>query len=149
MSGVFEPVQAGHSSKDNMKITLLGAGAWGTALAISLASRHQVLLWGRNAGAIQSAEQMRQHQGFNLPSELILSADMDQALAHAGQADGLLIVATSVAGLRPLAERLQQAAVPNLVWLCKGLHSARGNLPPIVYEQKIAAKKPILVSENT
>ena len=32
---------------------------------------------------------------------------------------------------------------------CVRLHSARGNLPPIVYEQKIAAKKPILVSENT
>ena len=142
MSGVFEPVQAGHSSKDNMKITLLGAGAWGTALAISLASRHQVLLWGRNAGAIQSAEQMRQHQGFNLPSELILSADMDQALAHAGQADGLLIVATSVAGLRPLAERLQQAAVPNLVWLCKGLEVGSLLLPHQVVQQVLGSSLP-------
>ena len=32
---------------------------------------------------------------------------------------------------------------------CVRLHSARGNLPPIVYEQEMAAKKPILVSENT
>ena len=32
---------------------------------------------------------------------------------------------------------------------CVRLHSARGNLPPIVYEQEMAAKKPILVSEKT
>ena len=32
---------------------------------------------------------------------------------------------------------------------CMRLHSARGNLPPIIYEQEMAAKKPILVSENT
>ena len=30
------------------KITVLGAGAWGTAVAIALAARHDVLLWGRN-----------------------------------------------------------------------------------------------------
>ena len=33
-------------------ITVLGAGAWGTALALTLAGRHDVLLWGRNAGAM-------------------------------------------------------------------------------------------------
>lgn len=32
---------------------------------------------------------------------------------------------------------------------CVRLHSARGNLPPIIYEQEMAAKKPILVSEKT
>jgi transposase InsO family protein len=32
---------------------------------------------------------------------------------------------------------------------CLRLHSARGNLPPIIYEQAMAVKKPILVSENT
>ncbi len=32
-----------------MNITLLGAGAWGSALAIALAARHSVLLWGRDA----------------------------------------------------------------------------------------------------
>jgi glycerol-3-phosphate dehydrogenase (NAD(P)+) len=38
-----------------MKITILGAGAWGTALAIPLARKHQVVLWGRNAQAMQAA----------------------------------------------------------------------------------------------
>jgi glycerol-3-phosphate dehydrogenase (NAD(P)+) len=35
-------------NKPNTKITVLGAGAWGTAVAIALAARHDVLLWGRN-----------------------------------------------------------------------------------------------------
>ena len=38
-----------------MKITILGAGAWGTALAIPLARKHQVVLWGRNAQAMKAA----------------------------------------------------------------------------------------------
>ena len=36
-----------------MNITILGAGAWGTALAISLAERHNVVLWGRNKSVMQ------------------------------------------------------------------------------------------------
>ena len=32
-----------------MKIAVLGAGAWGTALAVNAASRHQVTLWARDA----------------------------------------------------------------------------------------------------
>ena len=34
------------------KITILGAGAWGTAVAMALAGRHDVLLWGRNGDAM-------------------------------------------------------------------------------------------------
>ncbi|HEY1397331.1 MAG TPA: glycerol-3-phosphate dehydrogenase, partial [Roseateles sp.] len=35
-----------------MKISVLGAGAWGTALAIAASARHEVTLWARDAGAI-------------------------------------------------------------------------------------------------
>ncbi|MGC5083515.1 2-dehydropantoate 2-reductase N-terminal domain-containing protein, partial [Escherichia coli] len=54
-----------------MKITILGAGAWGTALAIPLARKHQVVLWGRNAQAMQAASEQRENSlylpGFALP----------------------------------------------------------------------------------
>src|SRR3569623_1559220 len=52
--------------------------------------------------------------------------------AHAASSsDSLLIVATSVAGLRPLVERLRAAkhALPNLVWLCKGFEENTRLLP--------------------
>ena len=37
-----------------MKIAILGAGAWGTALAIHAAQRHDVMLWSRNAQVLES-----------------------------------------------------------------------------------------------
>jgi len=114
------------------KISVLGAGAWGTAVAISVAARHDVLLWGRNQDAM--AEMAATHEntdylpGCPLPPALRVSADFDAAVAHAGP-DGLLIAATPVAGLRPLLQALKGRAIPNIVWLCKGFEYDTGMLP--------------------
>lgn len=120
-----------------MNITLLGAGAWGTALAISLAERHQLVLWGRNAAAMAAIDAQRENRaylpGFALPATLTVTADLAHAVAHAGSRGstdaGLLIVATSVAGLRPLLGALKAYEIPNLVWLCKGLEEESALLP--------------------
>jgi glycerol-3-phosphate dehydrogenase (NAD(P)+) len=37
-----------------MKVAVVGAGAWGTALAISAAQQHQVVLWARNPAHAQA-----------------------------------------------------------------------------------------------
>lgn len=130
-----------------MNITILGAGAWGTALALGLAERHQVLLWGRDAAGIDTLAAERENRryltGFPFPSDLAVSADLGAALQHlqptpsrgtAASHAGLLIVATSVAGLRPLCERLRQlrsetCRLPNIVWLCKGFEQDTSLLP--------------------
>ncbi len=125
-----------------MNITILGAGSWGSALAISLAARHQVVLWGRNSDAIAQAEQTRQHQGFNLPPELVLSTDLDQAMAHVQQPQSLLIIGSSVAGLRPLSQTLRAYSIPNLVWLCKGLEEGSFLLPHQVVQQELGLSIP-------
>ncbi|QOY94752.1 NAD(P)-dependent glycerol-3-phosphate dehydrogenase [Massilia sp. UMI-21] len=119
------------------KITVLGAGAWGTAVAIALAARHDVLLWGRNPEQIAETRQARENlhylPGHPLPDALKLSADFDAALAHVIEAREdeapLLILACPVAGLRPLLERLKGRPVPNVVWLCKGFEAGTGLLP--------------------
>lgn len=121
-----------------MNITILGAGAWGTALAMSLADRHAVVLWGRDVDVMQAAQQQRENvtylPGFHLPASLVLSSDFAAAVAHVG-ADGLLLVATSLAGLRPLALQLKPYAIPNIVWLCKGFEVDTHLLPhQIVHE---------------
>lgn len=121
-----------------MNITILGAGAWGTALAMSLAERHDVVLWGRNAALMQEAEKSRTNAfylpGFRLPDSLRLTADFAAAVTHV-DADGLLIVATSLAGLRPLLEQLKSYPIPNIVWLCKGFEAETHLLPDqIVYD---------------
>lgn len=116
-----------------MNITVLGAGAWGTAMAITLAKRHPVMLWGRNAAAMSAAAALRENRvalpGFALPDNLVPTADFDAAVAHAGSEGSLVFVATSVAGLREVAERLKAAGTANLIWLCKGFEEKTGLLP--------------------
>jgi glycerol-3-phosphate dehydrogenase (NAD(P)+) len=128
-----------------MNISILGAGAWGTALALALAERHQVLLWGRNQQTMAEIAANRENRaylvGFPLPASLISTSDFDAALGHvmptATQEEGLLIVATSVAGLRPLLVRMQQNVPPNLVWLCKGFEETTRLLPHQVVQQTL------------
>jgi glycerol-3-phosphate dehydrogenase (NAD(P)+) len=120
-----------------MNITILGAGAWGTALAILLADRHHVVLWGRDRDAMRDASVRRENAayfpGFALPEQLIVTSDFDSAVAHAhctGRSDeSLLIIASSVSGLRPLLQRLQSCPIPGIVWLCKGFEENTHLLP--------------------
>lgn len=119
-------------------ITVLGAGAWGTAVAMALAGRHDVLLWGRNADAMAAMAASGENSylpGFTLPPPLRLGADFDAAVAHAGGADGLLIAACPVAGLRPLLHQLKDKAIANLVWLCKGFEGGTGMLPHQIVQE--------------
>lgn len=129
-----------------MKITVLGAGAWGTALALSLAARHDVLLWGRNREAIGRMAAARENHdylpGFALPTQLRLCSDLPEALAHVAAPDALLIVATSVAGLRPLASQLKAYPIPNIVWLCKGFEEETRLLPHQVVREVLGADLP-------
>ena len=115
------------------KVSVLGAGAWGTAVAIALAQRHDVLLWGRNGAALQAMGAARENTdylpGHPFPDRLRVAAGFDAALAHAAGKDGLLIAACPVAGLRPLLEQLKPHAVSHVVWLCKGFEYGTGLLP--------------------
>lgn len=131
-----------------MNITILGAGAWGTALAIALAPRHAVVLWGREQAAMQAAQAQRENKaylpGFSLPDGLLVTSDFDQALAHIDTShDSLLIIASSVAGLRPLAQRLASYSLPNLVWLCKGFEEGTRLLPHQVVRDVLGDALPI------
>ncbi len=118
-------------------VTVLGAGAWGTAVALALAARHQVVLWGRNAEAMTAMDAARENTsylpGFRFPDTLHTTADFGKALDHVLQAPSgqapLLIAACPVAGLRPLLEQLKPFALPHIVWLCKGFENGSGLLP--------------------
>ncbi|WP_317202611.1 NAD(P)H-dependent glycerol-3-phosphate dehydrogenase [Janthinobacterium sp.] len=114
------------------RVTVLGAGAWGSAVAMAFAARHDVLLWGRNGATMQAMAARRESPylpGFALPPALAVGADFEAALAHADGPGALLIAACPVAGLRPLLQQLRGRAIPNLVWLCKGFEDGSGLLP--------------------
>ena len=125
-----------------MNITILGAGAWGTALALSLTARHPVVLWGRNSELIREISLHRTHQGFNLPASLAITSDLSAALAHSAGPGSLVIVGTSVSGLRPLSQSLRSHGIPNLVWLCKGLEETSLLLPHQVVQQELGNAMP-------
>ena len=120
------------SGSDPAAVVILGAGAWGTALAIALSPQRPVVLWGREARAMREAAARRENAaylpGFRFPDALAVTSDFDAAIDRL-DGDGLLIAAVPVAGLRPLAQRLQSRAIPNLVWLCKGFEEGSRLLP--------------------
>lgn len=112
-----------------MNLTVLGAGAWGTAVAASTAARHSTLLWVRDAAQCQQMQSARENArylpGVPLPAGMQLSTDFDAALAHAR--GGLIVVATPMAGLREMLQRLP-ADAPGVLWLCKGFEEGTGLL---------------------
>lgn len=127
------------------KITILGAGAWGTAVAMALAGRHDVLLWGRNGEAMAAMAASGENSylpGFPLPPQLRISADFDAAVAHAAGEQGLLIAACPVAGLRPMLQQLKDKAIGNLVWLCKGFEGGTGLLPHQIVQEVLGDNIP-------
>ncbi|MBI3284139.1 MAG: NAD(P)-dependent glycerol-3-phosphate dehydrogenase [Burkholderiales bacterium] len=127
-----------------MKISVLGAGAWGTALAMALAAKNEVLLWGRNQDLMARMQTRRENgdylPGFPLPANLQLSADFAAAMAHGAGADNLLVIATSVSGLRPSLEACLPYAPANLVWLCKGFEEGSQLLPHQVAAQVLGTQ---------
>ena len=66
-----------------MKLSVLGAGAWGTALAASWAPHHDVTLWGRNRADLDAMRTSRVNTHYlpdcPLPDSLHFSADFDAA----------------------------------------------------------------------
>lgn len=110
-----------------MDILVAGAGAWGTALAVSAArAGRRVTLWARDpaqADAMQARrENARYLPGQPLPPALAVTSG-DLAAASAGR--DLVIIATPMAALRPTLVGL--AGSPTvLAWLCKGFEQAQG-----------------------
>ena len=110
-----------------MNLTVLGAGAWGTALAINASARHATRLWARDDAQLQRMSAQRRNERYlpdvALPESLQLSSDFDASLAHAR--GGLIIIATPMAALAEMLQRLP-AHAPGVLWLCKGFQEGTG-----------------------
>jgi glycerol-3-phosphate dehydrogenase (NAD(P)+) len=113
-----------------MKLSVLGAGAWGTALAASWAPHHDVTLWGRNAAELDATRASRLNTrylpGCPLPDALHFSPDFDRVVDEAE----LIIIAVPSSGLRStLAALAARPKLPPLVWVCKGFEPGSRKLP--------------------
>lgn len=113
-----------------MKIIVLGAGAWGTALAAGAACgpspHHQVTLWARDAALIDSIRSSRINQrylpGIGLPASLLLASGPAGDLARLIRRQDLVIVATPVSAVRGMLLELKDSSVP-VAWLSKGFEA--------------------------
>lgn len=128
-SGIAAPLPA----TAGLRLTVLAAGAWGTALAIAFAARHQVTLWTHEqdvAAVMQAARENRRYlPGYPLPPGLRISTDFAAATRDAD----LLLIATPIAGLRPTVQKLaEQGSTTPLLWVCKGFEAGSGLLPHAV-----------------
>ena len=126
-----------------MNISVLGAGAWGSALAVVLAGRHDVTLWARDpaqiAAMVAAHSNTRYLPGIAFPPGLTLSADLAAAIAGAE----LILVATPSGAFRSV---LKQLAALNsraaLVWVCKGFESGTMKLPHQVAQEELPDSVP-------
>ena len=112
------------------RIAVLGAGAWGTALALHMARcGHQVALWAHRAGHAEAmtrdGENRRYLPGHSFPDNLTVTATLEEAVA---EADGVLIAVPSHAFAELVA---QLAALPrpeHLAWATKGFDLPSGRM---------------------
>lgn len=113
-----------------MKLAVLGAGAWGTALAASWAPHHTVTLWGRNTAEVNAMRTQRINArylpGCTLPDALHFDADFKRVV----EAAELIVLAVPTGALRPTLSALAaHPSLPPLVWVCKGFEPGNGKLP--------------------
>ena len=125
-----------------MRIVVLGAGAWGTALAIGLAERHSVTLWTRDP---DQRDELRRERRSRYLLEVPLAARVavaDDAAIVLASAD-LALVATPTAGLRTALAMVRDAArALSVVWVCKGFEQVTAKLPHQVVAETLGVGAP-------
>ena len=113
-----------------MKIVVLGAGAWGTALAACAAGKgsahHQVTLWARDVMQVHALQVQHENQRYladvALPAGLAFSAEPLSPLTGLLADADLVVVATPMAALRQMLQQLRTCVAP-VAWLCKGFEA--------------------------
>jgi glycerol-3-phosphate dehydrogenase (NAD(P)+) len=120
-----------------MTISILGSGAFGTSLAITLAQNSSVVLWARNpehaAEMAADRENRRRLPGTSFPNDLTVVSSIDHAVKN-----DLILVAVPMQRLGGFLEDNAQAlAGKRLVACCKGIDQATGHGPIDLINSKI------------
>lgn len=124
-------MQTHQSQRDSgAKIAVLGAGAWGTALAMNLSERHRVSLWARNAGHVSGMRKARANPlylgDFKFNDRLEIEEDLAVALRDAD----LILSVVPTAGFRGILKEIKRIGsdLP-IIWAHKGLEPETAKLP--------------------
>ena len=133
-------------------VAVLGAGAWGTALANIATAHCGTELWARNGEVTNEIRNKHTNQRYlpdiALHSAMRVTNDLDAALDNvcAGPPAGLLILAVPLAGLRALCEQLAKKLshrtdrIAGIIWTCKGLEAHSGLLPSEIAQEALSTQ---------
>ncbi len=129
-------------------VAVIGAGSFGTALAIQLARRgSRTRLWGRNAAEMAEADRTRHNPRYladcEFPMTLVATGDVDAALRDAED----IVIATPSHALRVTVEMLKPKlqAGQGVVIACKGFEPGTGKLSHEVVAEVLDASHPYAV----
>ncbi|RJF87716.1 NAD(P)-dependent glycerol-3-phosphate dehydrogenase [Oleomonas cavernae] len=129
-----------HSPAAFGRIAIIGAGAWGTALALAaLRAGRQVVLWAREAAVLESVARDRTNPfmaGITLPPAVAVTGALEQALAGAD----LVLLTTPSQHLRAMAGQCEGLLAPGVpVVICaKGVEAETG----LLMSEVVAAAMP-------
>ncbi|HVG03567.1 MAG TPA: NAD(P)H-dependent glycerol-3-phosphate dehydrogenase [Burkholderiaceae bacterium] len=131
-----------------MNVAVLGAGAWGTAMAAALSARHSVVLYARSATqcALLASDRVntRYLPTLALPEPLRFTDDLHAAVSHGASAPGLTLIATPTDALRPVARAVNETGLlAPLVWLCKGFEQSSEQLPHQIVREELGDRTDI------
>lgn len=120
------------------KIAVLGAGAWGTALAMNISQRHQVSLWARNAGHVSGMRKARANPmylgDFKFNDQLQVEDNLQAALAGAD----LILSVVPTAGFRAILKDIKSLGCKlPIIWANKGLEPRSAKLPYEVAQEEL------------
>lgn len=131
-----------------MKIVVLGAGAWGTALASALAAQHCVTLWGRDEVLVSSMAQTHYNSAYlpnaRLHPHLRFSEHFDKVIAEHRSASDLIIIATPLSALRSVCHKIADVGTAaSILWLCKGVERGTLALPHQIVTDVLGSDAPV------
>src|SRR6056300_442772 len=113
-----------------MKVAVIGAGAWGTALAIQAAKAYPVKLWARDSGHISGMKKARSNPkylgDFTFPDHLELTASLDEAIITSD----VIISSVPTSAFAEIIQNIQSIdpAKP-IIWTNKGLETISSLFP--------------------
>ena len=117
-------------------VLVLGAGAWGTALAIQLSrNHHKVYLWGRDAELIQTLVQNRQNRRY-LPE--IALANNIHPISSLNEISPIeqVVIATPCVALKPILDAISHFDLQHICLSCKGFEAGTGRLSHEIVQAK-------------
>ena len=124
------------------KIAVLGAGAWGTALAMHISNQHSVSLWARSSGHVSGMRKARANPmylgDFKFNDNLQVEDDLSVAIEGAE----LILSVVPTAGFRELLKKIKALdSNQPIIWAHKGLEPQSAKLPHEVALEELGSNQ--------